>query len=180
MKQFGISGECLDRRLDAEAGMETCADCGEPIEMGQPSYYRKRPEDDIGQSFHSTCGDPLGIKLIERRADATAAVLQVDNERLRDALHIARGALLVIGTPYAREIADAVVSALEPLDGLPVISIQDGLKMRTGQPTPAHEPTEEQVTAAILEWHKGTWLEGAVNEKDGMRRALRAAFAVKS
>jgi hypothetical protein len=47
--------------------METCAECGKPIEMGQPSYYRKRPGDDIGQSFHSHCGDPMGLKASERR-----------------------------------------------------------------------------------------------------------------
>lgn len=41
--------------------MELCIGCGKPIEPGQSSYYRKNPVDDIGGSFHSACGDPLGI-----------------------------------------------------------------------------------------------------------------------
>jgi hypothetical protein len=43
--------------------METCADCGKPILMNEGSYYRKRGDNtDIGQTFHSTCGDPFGLK----------------------------------------------------------------------------------------------------------------------
>jgi hypothetical protein len=42
--------------------METCADCGKPIEMNQASYYRRDPATDIGKTYHSTCGDPFGIK----------------------------------------------------------------------------------------------------------------------
>lgn len=42
--------------------METCADCGKPIVMNAPSYYRADPAGGMGKSYHSTCGDPLGIK----------------------------------------------------------------------------------------------------------------------
>jgi len=42
--------------------METCADCGKPIEAGQASYYRKDYICDIGVTFHSECGDPFGTK----------------------------------------------------------------------------------------------------------------------
>jgi hypothetical protein len=41
---------------------EICAGCGKPIEMNQPSYYRKLGDNsDIGQSFHAGCGDPFGL-----------------------------------------------------------------------------------------------------------------------
>lgn len=42
--------------------LETCADCGEPITMGQGSYYRPDANGGMGKSFHSECGDPLGTK----------------------------------------------------------------------------------------------------------------------
>lgn len=42
--------------------METCADCGKPIDMHEASYYRKDPTTDIGKSYHSMCGDPFGTK----------------------------------------------------------------------------------------------------------------------
>lgn len=41
--------------------MEKCAACGLTIEMGQPSYYRRSPNDDIGQTYHTKCGDPFGL-----------------------------------------------------------------------------------------------------------------------
>lgn len=43
--------------------METCAECGKPIEMGQGSFYIPAPAGaDFGKTYHSGCGDPLGIK----------------------------------------------------------------------------------------------------------------------
>lgn len=41
---------------------DICADCGKPIGMNEGSYYRKDGYADLGHAFHSTCGDPLGIK----------------------------------------------------------------------------------------------------------------------
>lgn len=43
--------------------MEICADCGKPIGMSEGSYYKKAGDNsDIGQTFHSLCGDPFGLK----------------------------------------------------------------------------------------------------------------------
>ena len=62
--------------------MENCADCGKPIDMHEASYYRKDPLLDIGQSFHSRCGDPFGIKA----KDAEIARLTLENWQLKGAL----------------------------------------------------------------------------------------------
>jgi hypothetical protein len=65
---------------------ETCADCGKPIAMHEGSYYRKDPADDIGRTFHSTCGDPLGIKAKDAeidRLDRAACALARENEQLQ-------------------------------------------------------------------------------------------------
>lgn len=59
--------------------MEKCADCGKPISMGEPSYYRPALHGDFGQSFHSHCGDPLGMKA----KDARLADLDAEVQRLR-------------------------------------------------------------------------------------------------
>lgn len=62
--------------------MEICAECGEPIGFGQGSYYKKAGDNsDIGQTFHSTCGDPLGIKasvVAERERCATKLEIAAD------------------------------------------------------------------------------------------------------
>ena len=64
---------------------ETCADCGKPISMHEASYYRKDPSGEIGQSFHSYCGDPFGTKAkdaeIERLQDAKRRALAIADER---------------------------------------------------------------------------------------------------
>lgn len=63
--------------------METCAECGKPIFMHEPSFYKKDPSGDIGKTYHSTCGDPLGIKAAvaaERRRCADIA-LAIDSGR---------------------------------------------------------------------------------------------------
>jgi hypothetical protein len=80
--------------------METCAECGKPIEIGQGSYYRKNPTDDLGQTFHSTCGDPLGID----RA--------VAKERKRCA-DIARFAGGFAKTDSGKAMATAIIEAIE-------------------------------------------------------------------
>lgn len=56
--------------------METCADCGKPIKMGEPSYYRKDPAGDIGKAFHSTCGDPFGLKAKDAKIARLTEVLE--------------------------------------------------------------------------------------------------------
>lgn len=59
---------------------EICAGCGKEIGMLEGSYYRKMPGDDIGQTFHSMCGDPFGIGAknakIERLTAALAGLLE--------------------------------------------------------------------------------------------------------
>jgi hypothetical protein len=86
---------------------ETCADCGKPIAMHEESYYLKDPADDIGRTFHSTCGDPHGIKAkdaeierlrgIEDAADKAAAIYEAyirerdaEIKRLQEALAVRR------------------------------------------------------------------------------------------
>lgn len=58
---------------------ETCADCGKPINYGEPSYYSKDPTCDIGKTYHSMCGDPFGAKAMATRvailADAMGQIL---------------------------------------------------------------------------------------------------------
>lgn len=58
---------------------ETCADCGNPITMNQASHYSRDEFSDIGRTYHSACGDPMGVK-----------ALKADNTRLREALQEAR------------------------------------------------------------------------------------------
>lgn len=41
--------------------MESCHDCGKPIEPGQTSYVAN-PGPGAIHHYHSKCGDPLGIK----------------------------------------------------------------------------------------------------------------------
>jgi hypothetical protein len=80
--------------------METCADCGKPINMNDPSYYRRDPSGDIGKSFHSYCGDPFGTKAKDARIAQLEKALQeiADNAFdvesaafARDALRISSG-----------------------------------------------------------------------------------------
>lgn len=62
---------------------ETCADCGKPINYGEPSYYSKDPAGgDFGKTYHSHCGDPFGIKA----KDAEIARLRVALKGLVDRL----------------------------------------------------------------------------------------------
>jgi hypothetical protein len=75
--------------------MERCADCGEPIRMDQGSYYHQGPADDIGRSYHSQCGDPLGLKA----KDAELPRLRGDNERLRAVLKLLKLAVDREGWP---------------------------------------------------------------------------------
>lgn len=62
--------------------METCTDCGKPIETGQGSYSRLDPAGVIGKMFHSTCGDPFGIKA----KDAEIARLKLEIDTLEDVI----------------------------------------------------------------------------------------------
>lgn len=62
--------------LNSESIMsENCADCGKPIFGNQGSYYRKEPHEDIGQAFHSGCGDPFGLKAKDAKIDVLRAAL---------------------------------------------------------------------------------------------------------
>lgn len=54
---------------------DICADCGKPIGMDEGSYYRKVHGLDIGESFHSTCGDPLGLKARDAAIDQLRTAL---------------------------------------------------------------------------------------------------------
>lgn len=55
--------------------MDNCADCGKPIDMHEPSYYRKDPTEDIGKSYHSHCGDPFGIKAKDAKIERLQALV---------------------------------------------------------------------------------------------------------
>jgi hypothetical protein len=104
--------------------METCAECGKPIQMGEPSYYRKDPSDDIGKAFHSACGDPLGIKAKDAEIERLHSILvRVANDSRSWQLH----------EPTKELLKEFVI---ETLDGLPTVSKAEGLKMRTGTATP--------------------------------------------
>jgi hypothetical protein len=103
---------------------EACADCGKPIQMNEGSYYRKGPADDIGKTYHTACGDPLGIKAKDAEIERLRSILaHVANDSRAWQLHEHTKELL---KPF---LADA-------LDALPTISKADGLKMRAGHPTP--------------------------------------------
>ena len=104
--------------------MELCIDCGKPINPGEPSYYRKNPADDIGETFHSTCG-PEGAKAKDAEIERLRGILtQVANDSRTWQLHERTKDLL---RPFV----------IEHLDGLPNVSVADGLKSRTGQASPA-------------------------------------------
>ncbi len=66
------------------SGTEICADCGKPIKMGEPSYYSRKPEEDIGRCYHSRCGDPFGHAAKAAEITRLRAVLQ----RIADANHL--------------------------------------------------------------------------------------------
>jgi hypothetical protein len=69
--------------------METCAECGKPIQMNEPSYYKRDPAGgDFGKTYHSNCGDPFGHKAAVAKA--------VSDERERCA-KIAEGWLATYG-----------------------------------------------------------------------------------
>lgn len=105
--------------------MEICADCGKPIQMGEGSYYRRDPASDIGQTFHSTCGDPLGIKAKDAEIERLRSILVcVANDSRSWQLHAPTQELL-------REFV------IEHLDGLPIKTKAEGLAARTGRASPS-------------------------------------------
>lgn len=76
--------------------METCAECGKPINPGEPAYAVSDPwgKTQLQKVYHSKCGDPLGIKA----KDAEIERLRAENDMMRS---------LIIDAP-TKEERDAI------------------------------------------------------------------------
>lgn len=86
--------------------MEVCGDCGKPIGMLEASYYRKDHGADMGQTFHSKCGDPLGLQVKDQTI-----------ERLLTALRRIRSLAPKNVAKHAQKIArDALEQTVKPKD----------------------------------------------------------------
>ena len=66
-------------------------------------------------TFEQRTGDRLVLELLSRIdvIKEEVGLLKRDREILADAIHVARGALLGIGTDYANGVADALAGALD-------------------------------------------------------------------
>lgn len=103
--------------------METCADCGKPIDMHEASYYRRDPTTDIGKTYHSMCGDPFGTKA----KDAKINVLVDLVSELREALRQIRA------RANSLQNADSHAECLRQLACIDQIVAKHGIVLAHGQ-----------------------------------------------